>query len=227
MRLYGGTILVDTLVPPNSPYQIQDLNVPYVVGGRVLWETPLDGLRVGGSAQAFRLNATFVVQDQSAKITLPANLWVGSAEYVAHDLTLAAEYSRWYASDSSNNTMVRPDIPTITSERAYAMATFRASRWFQPGAYYALTFPDVDKRKGRENFQHDVATTLRFDVNAHWLVKLEGHFMSGTAGLDTDPQRQRSAGEASRELGRPPREDDRLLLTPMRAFVAAIALLSR
>ncbi len=181
--VYGGTILVDTLVPPNSPYQIQDLNVPYVVGGRVLWETPLDGLRVGGSAQAFRLNATFVVQDQSAKITLPANLWVGSAEYVAHDLTLAAEYSRWYASDSSTNTMVAPSIPTITSERAYAMATFRASRWFQPGAYYALTFPDVDKRKGRENFQHDVATTLRFDVNAHWLVKLEGHFMSGTAAL--------------------------------------------
>jgi hypothetical protein len=32
--------------------------------------------------------------------------------------------------------------------------------------------------------QHDVAATLRFDINSHWLVKLEGHFMSGTAELD-------------------------------------------
>ncbi|MNC99991.1 hypothetical protein D3C83_184700 [compost metagenome] len=25
--------------------------------------------------------------------------------------------------------------------------------------------------------------TLRFDVNAYWLVKLESHYYSGTAGL--------------------------------------------
>ena len=30
----------------------------------------------------------------------------------------------------------------------------------------------------------DVAATLRFDLNAHWLLKLEGHVMRGTAALD-------------------------------------------
>jgi hypothetical protein len=25
--------------------------------------------------------------------------------------------------------------------------------------------------------------TLRFDINAHWLIKLEGHYMDGAAGL--------------------------------------------
>ena len=34
--------------------------------------------------------------------------------------------------------------------------------------------------------QHDVAATLRFDINHNWLVKLEGHFMSGTAALSAD-----------------------------------------
>lgn len=63
------------------------------------------------------------------------------------------------------------------------MATYRVARWFQPGAYYAVYFPDVRNREGRENRQHDVAATFRFDVNDHWLLKLEGHYMAGTAGL--------------------------------------------
>jgi hypothetical protein len=41
-------------------------------------------------------------------------------------------------------------------------------------------------RSGRANHQHDFAATLRFDVNSHWLWKLEGHFMRGTAGATSD-----------------------------------------
>ncbi|MEO8214887.1 MAG: hypothetical protein ABI560_16920, partial [Myxococcales bacterium] len=33
--------------------------------------------------------------------------------------------------------------------------------------------------------QDDVSFTLRFDVNGHWSIKAEGHYMSGTAGLVT------------------------------------------
>ena len=70
-----------------------------------------------------------------------------------------------------------------TAERAYVMASYRVNPWFQPGAYYSRLYPDVDNHSGRENRQHDVALTFRFDINPHWLVKLEGHYMSGTAGL--------------------------------------------
>jgi hypothetical protein len=31
--------------------------------------------------------------------------------------------------------------------------------------------------------QHDVAATLRFDITENWLLKLEGHYMSGTAAV--------------------------------------------
>ena len=191
-RAYGGTILVDTLVPPNSPYQVQDLNVPYIVGGRLLWETPVEGLRVGGSIQALRLDATISASSasiaamaSSASIRIPAVLWVASAEYVTHDLLVAAEYSRWYVTENSSNTALVPESPMSISERGYVMASYRATQWLQPGIYYALLFPNVDDRSGRANVQHDVATTLRFDINNHWLVKLEGHFMSGTAELDS------------------------------------------
>jgi hypothetical protein len=64
------------------------------------------------------------------------------------------------------------------------MVSFRATPWLQPTAYYALYFPDVSNRDGGSAFrQDDVTLSLRFDVMANWIVKLEGHYMSGTAGL--------------------------------------------
>jgi hypothetical protein len=193
-RIYGGTILVDTLIPPSAAIQVQDLNVPYVFGGRLLWETPLEGLRVAGSVQALSIDATLLeAQMPMLPVTLkiPAELWVASAEYAAHDLLLSAEYSRWYVQSTSN--VPADQIPVTTSERAYVMASYRATTWLQPGVYYALEFPNIADRistdspghPGRQNVQHDVATTLRFDINSHWLIKLEGHFMSGTAELDS------------------------------------------
>jgi hypothetical protein len=183
-RVYGGTIFLDTTPPtPGSPLQLQSFNVPYLAGGRLLWETPLDGLRFGGSVQVLRLDATILAGTQTATVQVPATLWVGSMEYSANRLLLAAEYSRWYLKSDSSNPMIFPQTPEMVSERAYGMAAYRAAKWLQPGVYYSILFPDVDHRVGRANIQHDVATTLRFDINDHWLFKLEGHFMSGTAGL--------------------------------------------
>ena len=190
-RAYGGTIYVDTTPTPSSPYTIQNFNVPYLVGGRLLWDSPLEGLRVGGSVQALRLDAS-ILESNPAKpattlsdtIQIPAVLWVASAEYTVGDLMLATEYSRWYLSLNSSNPALFPATPTMTSERAYVMATYRATRLLQPGAYYSVLFPNVEDRGGRQNMQHDLAATLRFDLNEHWLLKLEGHAMVGTAGLD-------------------------------------------
>jgi hypothetical protein len=192
-RAYAGTIFLDVSQTPGSPYVLQSFNVPYLAGGRLLWETPVDGLRIGGSVQTLRLDANIeatapptptVPTPPSASVQIPAVLWVGSAEYVAGDLQLAAEYSRWYVSSTSSNPNLFPATPLTTSERAYALATYRASRWLQPGMYYALLFPDTTKRDGRENVQHEVAATLRFDLNEHWLLKAEAHYGFGTAGLD-------------------------------------------
>ncbi len=182
--LYGGTIFLETANAPNSPIAVEDLNVPYVTGGRLLWETPIDGLRLGGSAQALRLDTKllYTATQGQATVKIPAVLWVGSIEYLHRDLLLAAEYSRWHVRVKSSDPMLFPESSTV-SERGYVLATYRLNRWFQPSLYYSVFYPDVDKRSGRANMQHDVAATLRFDVNPHWLFKLEGHYMRGTAGL--------------------------------------------
>src|SRR5262249_29227709 len=158
-------------------------HVPYLVGGRLMWETPLEGLRIGGSVQALRIDTTLFTQNKTVTAQIPAKLWVASIDYAGHNLLLASEYSRWYVSLDSSDQTLFPDHSQPVSERAYAMINYRITPWLQPGAYYALLFPDTSKRSGRENVQHDVAFTLRYDLAQNWILKLEQHFMSGTANL--------------------------------------------
>jgi len=44
-------------------------------------------------------------------------------------------------------------------------------------------FPNHEIREGRQNVQHDLSATLRFDVTDFWIIKLEAHYMHGTAAL--------------------------------------------
>jgi hypothetical protein len=181
-RLYGGSIFIDPaiLVPPGSDLQLQ-LDVPYVVGGRLFWETPLEGLRVGASVLWIRLNVTAFEGGMSASIVNHSVLALGSAEYAIRNWLITAEYSRWHAAQDS---ALASSNFSRTSERSYAMASYRVASWFQPTVYYALYFPDVSNRGGGSAFrQDDVTLSFRFDIGPHWIIKAEGHYMSGTAGL--------------------------------------------
>jgi hypothetical protein len=211
-RAYGGTIFV-----PNSTAAIANLSVPYVVGGRLMWLTPLQGLAAGGSVQALRFDIDYVVPAAvsgplqmagalpanfggTVGIKLPALLWVGSIEYQIDDLLLAAEYGRWDAKIESSLPAAFPNSDTV-SERYYGMASYRLTPWFTPGAYYSVLYQNVDNRHGRAQYQHDVAATLRFDLDPHWLVKLEGHFMHGTAALNSSLNDNKPLGTLARDWG--------------------------
>jgi hypothetical protein len=115
---------------------------------------------------------------------IPAVLWVGSIEYSAHDLLLATEYSRWVVDLQSQFPIILPESHSV-SERGYVMGSYRVTPRFSPGLYYSLLFPDVRQRHGRAAYQHDVAATLRYDLTTNWLVKVEGHFLHGTAALNS------------------------------------------
>lgn len=192
-RAYGGTIFID------ETDVFKNIEVPFVVGGRVMWETPLTGLRLGGTVQAVRmemdaeidpltfatLQALGVLGPDASNLVhyeFPVSMWVASIEYAAHDVLLAAEYSQWDATLTVTPSLVDPIV--ATNERFYVMASFRAASWFSPGIYYAYLAPDISNRSGVGAERHDVAVTARYDINAHWLLKLEGHYLHGAADLD-------------------------------------------
>jgi hypothetical protein len=188
-RLYGGTIFLD--ISTNTA--IKELDIPYVAGGRVMWETPVQGLRVGGTFQALRLNFSFIppTMPTAPPITagLTALLGVASVEYVKNDLLLAAEFSQWRVDVSQDDVIYFPPGTKLTTvaERAYVLGTYRVKPWLWPGLYASIFFPDEANATfggQSKDMQYDAAGTVRFDINPYWLFKLEGHLMHGTAGLD-------------------------------------------
>jgi predicted porin len=110
--------------------------------------------------------------------------WIASLQYAAHDLDISAEYSRWTGEFDSLAPLIFP--PHTVNERYYAMVSYRLASWFTPGVYYSVLYPNVKDRQGRDAYQHDVAATVRYELNAHWVLKLEGHIMRGTAALDNE-----------------------------------------
>ena len=193
-RVFGGSLQINPVDLPSqagSLTPISSYGVPYVGGGRLAWETPLDGLKVEVTAAALRAEASAVLLllwpgagNPAPTLNEKEDLYlaVGSAEYAAHDLLLQAEYTQERAELSSDSPLY-PSKVTV-SEAGYGLAAYRISRWLQPGAYYSFYHPDRDVWSGRQNFQDDLAGTLRFDINSFWIVKVEAHYMRGTASIN-------------------------------------------
>jgi hypothetical protein len=187
-----------------------------------MWRTPLEGLQVGGSAQALRFDFSFnPTPDQQAQYQMagqlppdfagvisakiPIKLWVASIEYQKERLALAAEYTRSYLHYETN--LLLPENKVI-NEGGYLMASYQLTSWFTPGVYYSAIFPNIHAAvpagadpNPRSSFQHDVAATLRYDITANWRVKVEGHDMHGTAGLQGALNDNRPLTELDKDWG--------------------------
>jgi hypothetical protein len=213
-RVYGGTIFAPPPPPSSGPASIEDVYVPYVVGSRFMWQPPVEGLQLGASLQAVRFKLGYQLDDPTtaalvmAKLVPPDfkgdvpgdlsfKLWLVSLEYSIRDLLVAAEYGRWIGRFKNDLSNIFPGVHTV-NERGYLMTSYHVTPWFTPGVYYAVFYEDYRDRKGRDAYRHDAAATLRFDINRYWLLKLEGHYMLGTAGLNSDLNDQKPLKELTK-----------------------------
>jgi hypothetical protein len=212
-----------TLNVPENAIQLcgatlDEIDTKYITGAQLFYRPPIEGLRFGGTyirtSIDFRL--TFEPElieqlimlglappDYDGKIVIsqrPSWLLIGSAEYVRDSWLFAAEYSRAFTRQITSP-MLLPESNTDV-ERFYVLATRRLNDHVEVGGYVSVLHADADDRRGRDEmrfakryyaFQRDYAASVRFDVNEHWLWKVEAHFIDGTADLTTsrnpDPKR--------------------------------------
>lgn len=173
-----------------------ELAVPWIAGGSLIWLTPITGLRVGGTyfagdveaAGSYRYDVLVgdgdglptylpwtVSVDQDLDLHSTVN---GSLEYVRGRWTLAAEFARTRFAELS-------DLGWYASNQVQL-----SSRW-SAAVTYSEYYPNRDDRDGHAlaaaglaehgAWQRDLGLSVRFDVNEHWLLKLEWHAMDGTA----------------------------------------------
>jgi hypothetical protein len=160
-------------------------------GGRVYWNTPLDGLRFQASVLYYANSEVHGRTNQSFIDSLPApvqpffprevNITMDQvvfssmgAEYTIGDLEISGEYGRWWGSQDSAELGVH-DGRVLNQHRGYGMVNYRFTEWFAAGSYYSIVY-NIDSKTRT----HDVALTTRFDINEYWNVKLEAHWVDGT-----------------------------------------------
>jgi len=162
-----------------------------VAGADLRWETPLKGLQVGAS------HAGYTHDDRV--LGLPNSLLPGNLaghynknytngfyfEYSAGRLSLYGEYQRYWSDyvmsviDSQGNQI--PAVRSASDSRTwYTAISYRIFRHLEVGTYHSRFYGDWRQpHSANDNHLFDQTLTARVDLNSHWHVKVEGHFMDG------------------------------------------------
>jgi len=161
---------LDSSLPFMKGLGASSLKPNTVYGSSLVWNTPVDGLKLGYSFEQ--------LPNIDAVIGFPSQI-----DYGVH--VLSAEYSRgkWVASTEFKRSTSRVKIPTFgvssTSHEDdwYAQLTYQATDKLGLGAYYCRSFFET---KGVDN---DVAIAASYALQPWWLVKAEIHEMEGINNL--------------------------------------------
>jgi hypothetical protein len=184
-KLNGGLSLQKANLPPFSP--LVSLNAPEMGGGQLWWNTPLNGLRTGVALNYVR-DLTFRTasgqQSQGSPFTQRYSL-----EYVWHAWTFQAEYLRFKINYDISGGGPPNTTRLVEPDSWYLGAAYRFNKWIEAGSYYTEYYADVHNRSGAglafpsDASQKDLALSLRYDVTDWWILKVEGHYIRGTAQL--------------------------------------------
>lgn len=189
-------------------FKIENYNVKKTFCGEIIWEAPLEGLRLGVSRLNIDLKLQGVLtQDLTIPVSFPPytitiaregdpffgevpnfRRTVYSLEYTRRNLVLAAEYFRQDQTTSTRITGMEPMKRIFKFEGFYGSATYRFLDRFETGLYYSIFYKNRDDHDGTKTpynptffaYQKDGCLSFRFDLNDHWTFKLEGHLMNGT-----------------------------------------------
>ncbi|MFT5315860.1 MAG: hypothetical protein ACI9UK_001694 [Candidatus Krumholzibacteriia bacterium] len=174
----------------------QVVSFPWIYGGGITWDTPLEGLRLGASGLQGRFNFQGnvrydVLVDRGAGSLeyLPATLRMDETTKINHIAVFGAEYLRdsWGLASE----YYHEDIGNGTRYGWYAQVDWQAADRWALGAYYSIGQGDDDDFEGvglpdYYEWQKDLTLSLRIDLTDHWLFKVEHHTIDGVGGVSWD-----------------------------------------
>ncbi|MCP5046182.1 MAG: hypothetical protein GY940_03360 [bacterium] len=191
--------------------EVAKIDIGTVNSWAIVWEPPLEGLRIGISQGNLELKIqgtltgdivipvpfppyTLIIAGKGDPISIDAShtrFSIYSLEYIWRNLVLTAEYSRLDYTAINRIPDLEPFENETRAESFYGRASYRFSHWLQAGIYYSVFYDDRNDRDGTltpydppfSAFQKDACLSLRFDIDHHWSFKLEGHLMKGTGLL--------------------------------------------
>lgn len=164
----------------------------YTLGAQLIWNTPLDGLRLGHTLTKFDTRMTLQLDpviagmmglDPVQEMKFDGDVNTSSVEFTYANLLLAGEYN-WWKTGSGNNLSM-----DLAWENWYVQGSYRFNAWFEISSYYSVHYEDKDNHEGDgfnpdfSAWQKDLTLSTRFDITSNMTFKIEGHYMDGTALL--------------------------------------------
>ncbi|MBU0992769.1 MAG: hypothetical protein KJ737_09785 [Proteobacteria bacterium] len=157
------------------------LDIYHMEGGMMIWNTPIDGFRLGGAAMRGKgsLELSPIELDIDFK-----GLNSLSMEYEIGGLTIVAEYMniRFLALDEMTEIM-----------GWYCGGAWEMTEWLSLGATYGEHYPEAADKDGSEfksvgypdyyAWQKETTISARFNMTEYWCIKLETHFINGLGGV--------------------------------------------
>ncbi|MGA9393026.1 MAG: hypothetical protein WBV69_21530 [Candidatus Sulfotelmatobacter sp.] len=145
-------------------------------GGDLRWISPFRGLTVGSGADVLAISGTAPGGGVEAPSFLISAYY---AQFTRGKFYLAGEYHRdpFYAL----LTIGPAAIPLPYDERSwFAMGSYRLLKKFKVGSYYSHHVNKSLDTAQPANYSKDWVVSGRYDFNAYFYGKIEGHFLHGT-----------------------------------------------
>jgi hypothetical protein len=162
----------------------------HTTGWDLKWTTPVKGLMLGTSwadLTMHRAGSWVIGPFAGTQYTIDTTAnrpWVGYGDYNRGKWEFSGEYR-----SNGNLEVIRfinigtfPPMSYVQStETWFATAAYRITPKLQVGVYHSNLHVDSPKTPTNtaSNHIYDEVGTARYDVNSHWEVKVEGHFMDG------------------------------------------------
>ena len=155
-------------------------------GGDLRWETPVQGLTIGSSADVQAVDGTAPTGSVHLPPTLTPSFY---AQFSRRKVYLAGEYDR--IPINATLTIESTVIPFVEDGRSwFAMGSYRLCKNVQVGSYYSHYVNKAADTTQPANHSKDFVVSGRYDFNPYFYAKIEGHFLHGTAlgyYSDTNP----------------------------------------
>ena len=157
-----GSLTWDLYAGKSAEYEAGDHHHENLLGARVSYQTPVEGLRA--MISTFKEKLTHIATNQSDD----KHSYIVSLDYSPGDLDLKTEYGQSTAFGK-------------TIETWYAQAAYSFNEHWKPYLRYDYITTDVDNKGDPSFYQYSTVAGLGYTINANFGLRMETHFNHGYA----------------------------------------------
>ncbi|MBI3902943.1 MAG: hypothetical protein HY306_08410 [Nitrosomonadales bacterium] len=175
VQVFGGNIYVE---PERKETALRDVSV---MGGRVTYNTPVDGLRLmlsGNRTTVEAMNDSVVPSGVPTGEKASEDRLMLSLDYVAHDWDVKAEYN--YHNTPALLTQVPPQLTDVKSRAYYVQVAYDMGK-YTPYARYDYVNVDTTLSSDPANYQKIYVLGIGYKLADNVNLRVEQHFNHGYA----------------------------------------------